>query len=141
MKLKIGNKTRRIERKSVNGETESSFFNHDYFDNKYKGDNSLKEIELFDGITKICEEAFMDCIELKKIVIPESVEWIDPNAFIGCTNLTEIILPDTVEKIEYHDQRGVFSITEYKPFPNLITNLVEKGLSVQLKEDSWSHWD
>ena len=141
MKFKIGSNTRRIERKSVNGETESLYFNHDYFDDIYKGDETLKEIELFDGITKICTDAFMDCSELKKIVIPESVKRIDPNAFIGCANLTEIILPDITEKVEYHDQRGVFNITEYKPFLNLITNLVEKGFSVQLKEDSWSHWD
>jgi len=141
MSFKIGNKTRRIERKSVDGETETVFFNHDYFDDIYKGDESLKEIEICDGITKICKEAFMGCIELKKIVVPESVKWIDSNAFIGCTNLTEIILPDSVEEVVYRDQQGVFSINEYKPFPNLITNLVEKGFCVQLNEDSWSHWD
>jgi hypothetical protein len=94
-----------------------------------------------EGTTIIQSEAFMDCDELKKVVIPESVENINPLAFFGCINLKEVVLPDSVSRIEYLVAGGVSKISETKPFPNLISNLVDKGLSVQLKEDSWSHWD
>lgn len=92
-----------------------------------------------EGTSIIQSEAFMNCDELRKVVIPKSVKYINPLAFFGCTNLSEIILPDSVHSIEYKE--GVFSITDVKPFPSQITNLVDKGCGVQLQEESWHHWD
>ena len=97
------------------------------------------------GTTIIEHGAFKNCNDLVKVVIPDSVTWINPMAFFGCTNLKEIVLPKSVKDIEYNDPHGVFSISESKPFPLLIPNLVNKGFSVQLSEDreemSWRDWN
>ena len=92
-----------------------------------------------EGTSIILSKAFINCEELRKVVIPTSVEYINPLAFYGCTNLSEVVLPDSVKSIEY--KAGAFSISDVKPFSNLITNLVDKGYGVQLQEDSWHRWD
>lgn len=94
-----------------------------------------------EGVKAIGYKAFMECLDLKKVVFPDSLERIEPFAFFGCTNLTEVVLPDTVEYLTICGQRGVFESIERKPFKSLIKDLVEEGYSVRLKEDSLSHWD
>lgn len=43
-------------------------------------------------VTRVEEEAFLDCISLKTLVVPQSVTYISARAFAGCSRLEEIII-------------------------------------------------
>lgn len=43
-----------------------------------------------DGISRICNYAFENCVDLRQVICPDSVRYIDSNAFSGCYSLTEV---------------------------------------------------
>lgn len=59
-----------------------------------KGEYSIR-----DGVKVIGEEAFINCIFLKKIVIPNSVKCIGNGAFTKCNSLGNIYIPKNINKI------------------------------------------
>ena len=70
--------------------------------------------------------------ELVKVVIPKSVASIDPLTFFGCTNLRSIEIDSSVVLLRYMGDRGVFSMSDYPPFPKLIDVVVNQGWAVNL---------
>ena len=57
--------------------------------------SNLVDIETSEGVTYIGEEAFMNCVKLKKISISKNnIEYIGTGAFKGCSELEEVILPE-----------------------------------------------
>lgn len=55
-------------------------------------DQSLKDLELPQGIKTIKAKAFVDCINLKRIVLPSTIEEIGVGSFTGCDSLETISL-------------------------------------------------
>ena len=62
----------------------------------FNGYSNLKKVILPEGITKIGNSAFRDCILLSSINIPSTVTAIGQYAFYGCNAFTEITLPDGI---------------------------------------------
>ncbi len=56
----------------------------------------FEEIELPEGITKIGNDAFRDCENLKTLTVPAGVEHIGAYAFLDCNALTSIVMPDAL---------------------------------------------
>ena len=54
----------------------------------FKGNETLKSVELSSGVDRIFGSAFADCINLEKIIIPQNVSSIGDGAFTGCEKLT-----------------------------------------------------
>ncbi len=50
-------------------------------------------------VTQVPDEAFKDCVYLKKVTVSEGVTSIGKSAFEGCTALEEIIIPESVTRI------------------------------------------
>lgn len=79
----------------------------------YAADKSgLTKIELCEGLTEICDNAFKGCSGLKKITLPESIQKIGEFAFCDCTSLKEIIIPSHITELP----RGVFQNTGFRSF-------------------------
>ena len=51
------------------------------------------------GITAICDSAFVDCAQLEQIFIPNTVTSIGKYAFYCCTGLNDITIPQSVTSI------------------------------------------
>ena len=47
----------------------------------------------------ICDEAFLDCRNLKELCIPTGTEKIGSRLFHGCRNLKKVVIPETVKEI------------------------------------------
>lgn len=60
----------------------------------------LETIYLNEGLLRIDDEAFKDCICLTEIEIPTTVKYIGHNAFIGCSNLSKVVISKST-KIEF----------------------------------------
>lgn len=60
-------------------------------DYRYSGE--IKNIILPQGITKIGETAFQQCISLTSIIIPDGTLSIGRRAFNGCTSLSSVTIP------------------------------------------------
>lgn len=84
------------------------------------------------GTTIVNTSVFRGNKELVKVVIPESVGSIAPGTFFGCTNLKSIEIDNSVVLLRYIGDRGVFSMSDYPPFPKLIDVVVNKGWAVSL---------
>lgn len=56
-------------------------------DNSVCGNRTLESVVLSEGVTKIENEAFEDCIELVNLSLPDSLAWVGENAFYGCSKL------------------------------------------------------
>lgn len=62
--------------------------------------NIVKAV-LPEGIQKISQMAFCNCINLSEVFIPESVIEIEPNAFQRCRSLKDIKLPDNLTRLGF----------------------------------------
>ena len=67
--------------------------------NAFNGCKSLKEVVLNNGLRKIGEYAFRDCIALQSINIPSTVTKIGYTAFHNCTSLVEVVLNEGIVSI------------------------------------------
>ncbi len=71
-------------------------------------------VDVNNGTTEICEEAFYNCSGLESITMPSSVTKIEDYAFRGCTGLSSITIPSSVTKIgnsAFRDCTALTSIT------------------------------
>lgn len=59
----------------------------------FAGNENIKELIIPNGVTKISNYAFEDCINLKKLTLPDSITDMGIDPFPGCENLTDVTLP------------------------------------------------
>ncbi len=52
-------------------------------------------------VKTICENAFADCDNVRKIIIPDTVTTIERRAFSNCSNIEELVLPSKTWASEY----------------------------------------
>ena len=64
--------------------------------------DTLLEIEIGEGFTRIDEEAFKNCTALTRIVLPASLTFIGRDAFAGCTALNSVTIHGSLQYI-VHD--------------------------------------
>ena len=85
-----------------------------------KAHRALKRIVLNEGIEKISDHAFEDCVGIEDIVIPNSVKEIGNYAFSGCQELKMVQLPEGIESMA----TGMFARTGLVDFavPETVTN-------------------
>ena len=60
---------------------------------------NLEKVEISDSVTDIGEMAFCFCTELDGVVIPDSVSGIGESAFASCTNLKNLTIANGVKNI------------------------------------------
>lgn len=87
--------------------------------NAFYNCHELKRIILPPSCVEIGHEAFRDCYSLQEIVIPESVQIIGTKAFFNCRSLKKIILPNSIKSIGY----GAFGECENLQEINIPSNL------------------
>lgn len=90
------------------------------------GQTCSRDVEIPDGVTKICGGVFSGCTTITSVTIPNGVEKIDAAAFYGCERLTDIVLPDSVSFIgdwAFDKCTALENVT----FPN---NTVEMGSNI-----------
>lgn len=85
-----------------------------------KGRYFIKE-----GVKVIGEEAFINCIFIKKIVIPNSVKRIGNGAFTKCHSLGNIYIPKNINTINGNPFLLCYSLTRIN-IPNSVTT-IKKG--------------
>lgn len=68
-------------------------------DNWSGNSENIKSVKISDGVTKIGQNAFINCTSLTDITIPDSVKGIGAKAFQDCTMLKSIIIPDGLKYI------------------------------------------
>lgn len=91
----------------------------------FNGLNSLEEIILPDGITKIGERAFKDCTKLKDTGLTDSVAVIGREAYMGCDGITEITVGENV----YSIGDRAFSEMENLKTINYLSGATQSGLT------------
>ena len=99
MALRINANSRFIEITRVDGTTDLIVFEGNIGCNAWKDDDTIKEIEIFEGVGTIEDGAFENCKNLTKVTLPESVKLIRGSAFAGCTALGEVVVPRTLESV------------------------------------------
>ena len=62
---------------------------------------NLNSVSIPDSVTSIGSFAFVDCRQLTSVTIPENVTYIGRQAFSYCTGLTEVVIPRSVQTVEY----------------------------------------
>lgn len=75
---------------------------HDYYYDSmpwYVYRSQLKSAVIAEGVTSICDYAFVDCESLTSVTIPDGVMNIGYEVFAGCTSLANMVLPNGVTRI------------------------------------------
>ncbi|MGF6376803.1 UDP-N-acetylmuramyl pentapeptide synthase [Clostridiales Family XIII bacterium PM5-7] len=67
--------------------------------NAFKGQETLREIQIGANVAHIGEHAFADCSRLERVSFPDSLRYIGDNGFALCTSLTEVELNPTIKHI------------------------------------------
>lgn len=86
----------------------------------FADNHALTEIIIPEGITKLCDSAFYDCINVKEIIVPKSVKHIDEWALAGLDNVKEITIEGKLESLhpfgiyELSSLERIYSIPENK---------------------------
>lgn len=78
------------------------------------GNESIREVVIEKGITRIGNDAFTKCTALESITIPDTVTSIGDYAFDYCSKLESITIPDSVTDIgvmAFAECRGLKTIT------------------------------
>ena len=97
----------------------SSSDNRDYV---YR--DSVRKIELGNGVTSIGDNAFFSCYSLASITIPNGVTSIGDDAFNSCYSLAPITIPDGVTSIGTYAFRYCYSLASIT-IPDGVTSIVE----------------
>lgn len=63
--------------------------------------NLIKTATIEDGVTSICDSAFLDCKKLENVDIPRSVHNIGKSAFENCVSLKNVTLPNGMYEVGY----------------------------------------
>lgn len=90
--------------------------------------DSLKSVNISNGVERIGNLAFAECDGLTGMDIPNSVARIGESAFSGCDNLASITIPDNftrIGKAAFSGCRGLKSIT----IPEKVTEIGESAFS------------
>lgn len=77
-----------------------------------KCDNSIKNVVIPDGTTKIAAEAFVGCKQLKTVLIPDSITSIGDDAFYYCSRIESLMV--TTGNKKYHSANNCIIETETK---------------------------
>ena len=77
-----------------------------------KCDNSIKNVVIPDGTTKIAAEAFVGCKQLKTVLIPDSITSIGDDAFYYCSRIESLVV--TTGNKKYHSANNCIIETETK---------------------------
>ena len=67
--------------------------------NLFLNGEKVHNLSIPEGVTKIGDYTFYNCIELESATFPDTVTEIGNNAFSGCRNLQTVNLPDCLTKI------------------------------------------
>ena len=78
----------------------------------FRGNQTVKAVELSSNISKIGTSAFEGCTSLKKVVLREGLVTIGAKAFSGCTLLKSVKLPSTVQNIEKNAFQNCSSLSK-----------------------------
>lgn len=87
---------------------------------KYQGAGG--DIVIHEGITKVGDYAFCNCVELTGVILPESVLSIGNSAFSGCSKLVSISFPSelkTIGKDAFYDCESLSSVV----IPEKVTDI------------------
>ena len=71
--------------------------------------NEIKVIEVEEGVTSICEEAFANCRNLETVVIPSTIEKIGKKAFFKCGAVKDVYCYAVVEDLTWVNPNQDFS--------------------------------
>ena len=88
----------------------------------YSRRNSIKTIEISDGVMSIGEFAFYSCSNLTSIYFPSSVTSIGKYAFYKCSSLSSVTIPSSVTSIGYNAFYGCSSLSSIA-IPNSVTSI------------------
>lgn len=77
----------------------------------FAGCDSLRSVELPEGLRSIGSHAFAYCSALESISLPDSLERLDQNSFARCRSLREAVIPDNVTVIESYVFADCTSLT------------------------------
>ena len=75
---------------------------------------NLTSVNLPRSLTEIGESVFQGCSRLTSVTLPNNITAIGAKAFYGCSSLTEINLPDVVESIGNSAFWGCLALTSIK---------------------------
>ncbi|MDE6566552.1 MAG: leucine-rich repeat protein, partial [Lachnospiraceae bacterium] len=90
--------------------------------------NSIRKLEIPDGITSIGDLSFFGCHMLTDLTIPSSVKRIGDSAFMNCHGLQNITLPNglnTIETAAFHYCNGLKQIK----IPDSVTEIGTNAFS------------
>ena len=79
---------------------------------QFKGNMTLRNIVIPEGVTEIGEYAFYSCMFLETVVFHKSLRKIGEMAFMSCRNLRQVELPEGVEELETHVFGATNNLTE-----------------------------
>lgn len=82
----------------------------------------IKNVVISDGVTSICNYAFLNCISLTSVTIPDSVTKIGHSAFYNCKKLESIYLSDKITSIGNWAFSYCTAITEIR-IPESVTSI------------------
>lgn len=83
-------------------------------------------ITVKEGITRIGNHVFADCINVRQIILPESLVEIGYEAFCNCTSLTSLTIPSSVKRIGRAAFAGCYQLKK-----------IEIPAGVQVAEDAF----
>lgn len=97
----------------------------------YENRESVRMVNIGEGVTYIGDFAFRDCSSLTSVTIPEGVNSIGADVFYECSNLARATIPNSVTSIGDSVFEGCSSLTSVT-IPNSVTSIgdsVFKGCS------------
>ncbi len=95
---------------------------------KLWGGNTVKTVNIGDGVTSIGDSAFAGCDQLISVFIPNSVTKIGWHAFERCSKLTSVTIPDSVAIIDDSAFSGCSGLTSIF-IPGSVTSIGDTPFS------------
>ena len=94
----------------------------------YVYQNSVRKIEIGNGVTSIRQYAFYTCYSLTSITIPNGVKSIGERSFSVCYSLTSITIPNGVTSIGQYAFQTCYSLASIT-MPNSVTSIEQNAFS------------
>ena len=107
------------------------------------GPGEIRRVTIGNGVTRIGENAFLNCENLSRVTLPDSLTAIGEGAFEGCKSLKSISLPENITEIgfrSFSEETGHLELPALRTATGMTLGTLDKPFYLPGDKNAYVHY-